>query len=104
MLWVCSDVFRYTEFKERFAKRNDQMIDLGRVPSDKLADECDAITAHHLTTSVFLGYLEPGWMLSSTDQTRLRKLLRKFDVGMVSQYSDSIPHSWKTEIDTYYTR
>lgn len=79
------------------------MIDLSKVPSVDLANECDSITNHHGNCSVFLGYLEPGWMIEPAHQTRIRKLIRKFDVGIVLHYPESLPYSWKNEIDTFYT-
>lgn len=99
MLYVSSSLKKYSEFRDTFHKT----LDLSRVASDKLADECDAILNHHTSASIFLGYLEPGWMLSPTDQTRIRKLFRKFDVGMVCFYPESLPYSWKNEIHTFYT-
>jgi len=99
MLYVCNSLKNYSKFKNDFSKT----LDLSRVSSENLADECDAILNHHSSCSVFLGYLEPGWMLSSTDQTRIRKLLRKFDVALVCYYPESLPYSWKNEIHTFYT-
>ncbi len=77
--------------------------DLSKVSSQQLANESESITDHHSSATVFLGYLEPGWMISATDQTRMRKLIRKFDVYMVCYFPESIPHSWKNEINTFYT-
>lgn len=99
MLYVCSSLSHYSKFKSDFSKT----LDLSKVPSDKLADECDAILNHHTSCSVFLGYLEPGWMIEPTHQTRIRRLFRKFDVGMVCYFPESLPYSWKNEIHTFYT-
>jgi hypothetical protein len=87
-------------FSEQYSEN---LLDLSRVSSCKLADESDSIVSHHSKCSVFLGYLEPGWMLDPTHQTRLRKLFRKFPVAMVTNFVESIPFSWKNEIDTFYT-
>jgi hypothetical protein len=102
MLYVCSNLKRYSDFKESFLKDNSNTIDLSRVPSTQLVNECDSIANHHGNCSVFLGYLEPGWMLESSHQTRIRKLIRKFNVGLVTFFPESIPFSWKNEINTYY--
>jgi hypothetical protein len=59
---------------------------------------------HHTNCCIFLGYLEPGWMLEPTHQTRIRKLFRKFPVAMTTHFVESIPFSWKNEIDIYYTQ
>ena len=99
MLYVCSSIKKYREFRELFQKTHD----LSRVSSEKLAEECDSIISHHAKASIFLGYLEPGWMIEPAHQTRLRKLFRKFDVGLVCLFPESLPHSWKTEIHTFYT-
>jgi hypothetical protein len=105
MLWVCSNLKKYQEFlcefKGMFTEK--QFIDLSRVPSADLATEVSSIVNHHKSCVVFLGYLEPGWMLDPTHQTRIRKLFRKFDVGMVINFVESLPFSWKNEIDTFYT-
>ena len=105
MLWVCSDITRFTDFKSLFQSTHEglQFIDLSRVPSVTLADESDSIVEHHSRCVVFLGFLEPGWMLESAHQTRIRKLFRKFPVAMVTNFTESLPHSWKNEIDTFYT-
>ena len=99
MLFVCSSIKKYHEFKNSCSKTHD----LSKVSISNLANECESITEHHASACVFLGYIEPGWMLSSSDQTRIRKLIRKFDVYMVSYFPQSIPYSWKNEINTFYT-
>lgn len=53
--------------------------------------------------AVFLGYLEPGWMIESSHQTLIRSVIRKFPTAMVSNFVESISYSWKNEIDTVYT-
>jgi hypothetical protein len=105
MLYVCSDITKFQEFSEMFRKTHEgkHFIDMSKVVVDKLIEETDSIVSHHRDCVIFLGYLEPGWMLSSMNQTRIRKLFRKFHVGMVTYYMESLPFSWKNEIDTVYT-
>lgn len=104
MLFVCSNLEAYKVFRETFQTENStQFLDLSKVPSVCLADEADSILSHHKQCCVFLGYIEPGWMLEPTHQTRLRKLFRKFPVALVCQFTDSLPFSWKNEIDSFYT-
>ena len=105
MLFVCTKISEYKDFRELFSKENldTKLLDLSRVASSKLADESDSIVSHHSKCSVFLGYLEPGWMLDPSHQTRLRKLFRKFPVAFVTNFVESIPFSWKNEINTLYT-
>lgn len=103
MLYITNNIANFAEFKKLFYTTHDgPTIDLSRVASGKLADECDSVVDHHEKCSVFLGYLEPGWMLEPTHQTRIRKLLRKFPVGMVTNFVESLPFSWKNEIDTFF--
>lgn len=105
MLLVCTNISNFHIFLESFQKRYEtfRCIDLSKTPLQLLAEECQSIVNHHKDCCVFLGYLEPGWMLEPTHQTRLRKLIRKFPVGLVLQYSESLPYSWKNEIDIIYT-
>lgn len=101
---MCNDISKFNEFKKAFYTTHygSSIIDLSRVASVKLADESDSIVDHHAKCAVFLGYLEPGWMLEPTHQTRIRKLFRKFPVGVVTNFVESLPFSWKNEIDTFY--
>jgi len=104
MLWVCSKLSKYTEFRELFKSAHEcQLIDLSCVQASKLVEECDAIVSHHTECIVFLGFLEPGWMLEAGHQTRMRSLIRKFPVAMVTHFIQSIPYSWKNEIEVLYT-
>lgn len=104
MLFVYSDLKQYKTIHDAWkAKYHDSLlIDLSKHPISELADQAEQIVSHHSNCSVFLGYLEPGWMLESTHQTRMRGLFRKFPVCMLTKFVDSIPYSWKNEIDTYY--
>lgn len=102
MLWV-SDIRGYAKLRDEF-KAKESFIDLSRIPSTQLVNECESVVDHHSKAAVFLGYLEPGWMLEPSHQTRIRKLIRKFDVAFVCAFTESIPHSWKNEIDTFYTQ
>jgi len=77
-------------------------IDMSKIPSDKLADECDNILQHHKNLKLFFGYLDVGWMLDPKYEARIRNTIRKFDVYMITFHLDSVPHSWKNEIDTLY--
>lgn len=105
MLYVCTDITKFHSFFELFQKKNGHLrcIDMSTIAPDSLATEADSILQHHKDCCVFLGYLEPGWMLEPTHQTRLRKLFRKFSVGLVLEYIESLPYSWKNEIDIVYT-
>jgi hypothetical protein len=77
-------------------------IDMSRIPADQLADECDNVLQHHSVCSIFLGYLDVGWMLDPRHEARIRCVLRKFDVYLVTFHLESLPFSWKNEINTVY--
>lgn len=102
MLYISTDITKIHEFSEEFRKTHENVIDLSKIASSELCHECDAIVSHHKSCAVFLGYLEPGWMLDSPSQTRLRKLFRKFSVAFVCNFLESLPFSWKNEIDILY--
>jgi hypothetical protein len=104
MLYVSTDITKFQEFSEQFRKTHETVIDLSKVVSTDLPQQCDAIVSHHKTCAVFLGYLEPGWMLDPLSQTRLRKLFRKFPVAIICHFLESLPLSWKNEIDILYSR
>ena len=90
-------------FLESFSEIRKQIdIDLSMLSSELLADECDRILDHHSDKKVFLGYLEPGWMLDPKHDARIRRLIRKFDVYMVCVFPESLSFSWKNEIGLVY--
>lgn len=79
-------------------------IDMSKLPADRIADECDNIVQHHKNVKLFLGYLDVGWMLDARHEARIRNAIRKFDVYMITFHLESLPHSWKNEINTVYVR
>jgi len=105
MLTVCTNITQFHSFAELFGQMHEgkRVLDLSKVSCSNLASECLAIVNHHTDIAIFLGYLEPGWMLEGSHQVQIRKLLRKFPVAMVCKFVDSIPFSWKNEIDMLYT-
>ena len=104
MLFVSTNLKNFNEFKEMFKDLfNDKtFIDLSRVPLNELANESMSIVNHHSNCAIFLGHLEPGFMLDSISQVILRKLIRKFPTGIICKFTESLPFSWKNEIDTLY--
>ena len=105
MLWVCDNIQNYDLFKTVFREMHNESVwvDISNKPSEQLVEQSESILSHHSNVCVFLGYLEPGWMLEPAHQTLLRNLFRKFDVGFVCKFTDSIPFSWKNEIDVLYS-
>lgn len=104
MLWACSDVTRFTEFRTVFEalNPNKEFVDLSRIQPSLLQEHAESILTHHQNATIFLGYLEPGWMLDPHHQTLMRELFRKFPVGFVFDTPESIPFSWKNEIEVMY--
>ena len=77
-------------------------IDVSKLSSDMLADECEKIMQHHKDCILFLGYLDVGWMLDPKHEARIRQVIRKFETHVVCFHMESIPFAWKNEIDTVY--
>ena len=105
MIYLCDSLQNYKWFFEHFRSlhKDFECIDLSKIHSNLLAKESTLIVEHHKQCCIFLGYVEPGWMLDPASQVQLRELFRKFPVGMVCEFSESLPFSWKNEIDTIYT-
>jgi len=76
MLLVCTNIKQFHTFAEKFKQMFEpkKVLDLSKVPCSNLAAESLAIVNHHSDVAVFLGYLEPGWMLEPAHQVQLRKL------------------------------
>lgn len=104
MLFVYSNLRQFKRIHDSFKARFNEslFIDLSKHPVAELADQAEQIVGHHSQCVVFLGHLEPGWMLDPAHQTRMRSIIRKFPVCMLTKFVDSIPHSWKNEIAIYY--
>lgn len=90
MLWVCS--------REQFQKEHPGFLDWSDSTPQELVDQAETTLNHHATASIYLGYLE-GWMLSMTQEIRLRPLLRKFAVGVTCQYPMALSTAWKNELE-----
>lgn len=80
----------------------DCTIDLSKVLSSDLANECDNILSHHKECKIFLGFLEPGFMIDPKHEARIRKCIRKFDCHLICFHLESLPFSWKNEITFIY--
>lgn len=104
MLYICTDLTKFKTFSEKWRSMFPELVflDLSKHPSSNLASESTSIVSHQTNCCVFLGYLEPGWMLEPAHQVILRKLIRKFPVAILSFYMDSIPFSWKNETEEIY--
>ena len=105
MLFVSTDIQSFEKFRAMFHDNNAgrRVIDMSKVPVGLLSTEAATVCAHHANVAVFLGYLEPGWMLEAVHQTGMRAMIRKFPLGLVCNFPESLPFSWKNEINTVYT-
>jgi hypothetical protein len=104
MIYTCLGINNYEKFRTTFRDRfrDTIYIDLSNKSLTTIVGDVDILISHHSSCSIFLGYLEPGWMLEPTHQTILRKLFRKFNVGFCCEFVDSIPFSWKTDTEILY--
>lgn len=101
MLWVYNSFIGAETFLEKL-KLMDNFIDLSKVSSEELVKQSKTIIGHYSSCTIFLGFLEPGFMLDSYNQVLLRPLFRKFTVGIVCIFPESLPFSWKNEIEYFY--
>jgi hypothetical protein len=77
-------------------------FDLSKTPLDELVETAIALHNHQKSGTVWFGYLD-GWMLTPREEVLLRKVIRKFDCILVTQYPLSLSHAWKNEINTVFT-
>jgi len=98
MIHLYNYIFDFSDLRKKCT------IDLSKLPSERLADECDRILQHHSTCVIFLGFLEPGWMIDARHEARIRLVIRKFETHIVTLHLESLPFSWKNEIDTLYIK
>jgi hypothetical protein len=96
-------LYVYTYFKD-FSEFRKNCVDLSMIPSSDLAEQCEIILTHKTEGSIFLGYLEPGWMLDPKHEARIRSTIRKFDTYMICFHLQSLPFSWKNEIKILYVK
>lgn len=102
MLFVFKGIQHFGKAKEWYIANSDKQIDLSKSPLSELANNSELIVSHHPPdTVIFLGYLE-GWLLEPIHTTIIRKLIRKFKVVLVLQFPESLPFSWKNDIDTIF--
>ena len=90
MLWVCS--------REQFQKEHPKFLDWSDSTPQELVEQAETTVNHHASGAVFLGHLE-GWMLSVTQEIRMRPLVRKFAVGVTSRYPMALSSAWKNELE-----
>ena len=77
-------------------------FDLSKTPLDELAETAIALYSHQKSGTVWFGYID-GWMLNPREEVLIRKVIRKFDCILVTQYPLALSHAWKNEIHTVFT-
>jgi hypothetical protein len=104
MLWVSTEILEFKRFRDTFRSANEEcdFIDLSGIPTHDLIDNCESILSHHKKSCIFLGFLEPGWMMDVMHQTRMRSVFRSRHVAFVCNHVESIPYSWKNGIEFLY--
>ena len=95
MLWVYTS---WSDAERDFLKRYPGALNWSDCTTDELITQAETVLVHHSDCAVFLGYLE-GWMLSIPQEIRLRPLLRKFPVCVISRWPMSLPLAWKNELE-----
>lgn len=97
MLWI------YTSVRDALSefKRNQlglEILDWSDCTPAELVSQAETVLQHHTKIGVYLGYLD-GWMLSITEEIRMRPLIRKFPVCVVSRWPCAFSLSWKNELE-----
>lgn len=74
-------------------------IDLSKLPSDQLADQVETIRTHQTEPkTVFLGYVDPLYMLSPYHETILRRGIAECRIILVCSDPTALSFCWKNGI------
>jgi hypothetical protein len=66
-------------------------------PADML-DTLETICQHKSVDKVWVGFLDPLWMLTEPERIRMRDCIRKLEITMVCSNPRALPYSWKAEM------
>jgi hypothetical protein len=66
-------------------------------PADML-ETLETICQHKSADKVWIGFLDPLWMLTEPERIRMRDCIRKLDITMTCSNPRALPYSWKAEI------
>lgn len=77
-------------------------FDLSRIPLNELVESALALYSHQNSGTIWFGYLD-GWMLTPQEEVLMRKVIRKFDCIVVTQFPLAFSMAWKNEIHTLFT-
>ena len=73
-------------------------IDLSALRPSDLVSTLETICQHKTATDVWIGFIDPLWMLTEPERIRMRDCIRKLNVTMVCSNPRLLPLSWKAEI------
>ncbi len=75
-----------------------EILDWSDCTIPELVTQSETVLQHHKEIGIYLGYLD-GWMLSLTEEIRMRPLIRKFPVCVVSRWPCAHSVAWKNELE-----
>ena len=74
-------------------------IDLSKTRACDIPEAIRTIQSHHANPSIYIGYLDPLWMLTPPQEVLCRSALRSCTVGLVVSNPLILPLSWKNGTD-----
>ena len=81
-------------------ERESGFIDLSKLPSADLADQTETIRTHQKgQTSIYLGFLDPLFMLTPYHETILRRSIQSCRVVLVCSDPTALSFCWKNGIE-----
>jgi hypothetical protein len=81
--------------------RETNMIDISSIPSADLVEHVETIRTHQkIQTTIYLGFLDPIWMLSPYHETLLRRAIRECRLILLTSDPTLLSFSWKNGLDS----
>jgi hypothetical protein len=78
-------------------------IDLSNIPSNRLAEQADVVRRHQTSIkTIYLGFLDPLFMLTPHHETLLRKVIDACRVILLTSDPGSLTLFWKNGITELY--
>jgi hypothetical protein len=78
------------------------ILDIASLCPSELVQTLETICQHKSTATVWVGYLDPLWMLTEPERIRMRECIRKLTVYMVCSNPRLLPMGWKMELQDVY--
>ena len=73
-------------------------LDLSNLTPSNLVDTLETICQHKTSSNIWIGFLDPLWMLTEPERIRMRTCIRKLEITMTCSNPRLLPYSWKAEI------